>query len=875
VTLIERESQVGSLLQYAEEARVSTGRLVLVSGEAGVGKSSLVEELQRRLIHATWAWGLCDGLFTPRPLGPVHDMARELGGPLLDAVRASASRDEIFDAVLQTASAVADLGVLVVEDVQWADEATLDLLRFLGRRIAKLPVLLLVTFRDDALAPDDRLRLALGELAGQRCTRRIDLPPLTAAGVGRLTEGTSHSASEVYALTGGNPFFVTELVASEGSGVPVSARDAVLARAARLSEDARAALDLASLDSWRVDPGLLTRAGDVPPSCFEELVVAGLLRSDGLTLRFRHELSRRAIESEVRPHRRSAGHRALLTVLTADGCDDEARLAYHAEGAGDAELVGTFAPRAARRAADLGAHRESAAQYERALRFPPQDPRALAELYDAVAEQAGLLDDWPRAAQAHERAIELWHELGDVRREGLDHGRLRTVYWNQARGQESVASLERALTLLQPLGPDPALARLLATRGTQVWSDDPVEGRAMVDRALAMVATFDDPAARGDVLNTAAFAARLGGEDWRPHMQESVRLLVASGAHDEAGRAYYNLLAYCVTEFAHAESEQYWLEGIAYCEENELATWARCLCGLRAMDLLDRGQWDEVISVTDRVFATQPGPVALLVSQLTSGLVLARRGQRGASELLNAAAETADGVGEAGWIALTRRACAEDRWLVGDDEGARQEIDRVRAVLTLSDADEDAPTAVWERRLFGTSRAEFPAVEPWATWLTASPEVAAARWDDLGCPYYAALALSDSELEPDLREAIVRFDTLGADGAARRTRQKMKDLGYRAVPTGARPATREHPLGLTRREDEVLKLLCEGLTNDEIATKLVLSTRTVGHHVSAVLTKLAVSSRGAAVAEARRRGLVPAGTQVVHAASGFRTRRAR
>jgi DNA-binding CsgD family transcriptional regulator/tetratricopeptide (TPR) repeat protein len=856
VTLIERESQVASLLQYAEEARVSTGRLVLVSGEAGVGKSSLVEELQRRLIHATWAWGLCDGLFTPRPLGPVHDMARELGGPLLDAVRASATRDEIFDAVLQAAAEVDDLAVLVVEDVHWADEATLDLLRFLGRRVARLPVLLLVTFRNDALAPDDPLRLTLGELAGQRFTRRIDLPPLTAAGVGRLIEGTSYVAEEVYAITGGNPFFVNELVSDGGSGVPLSARDAVLSRAARLSEDARAALDLASLDSWRVEPTLLAKAGGVSPSCFEELVAAGLLRTDGLTLRFRHELSRRAIESEVPPYRRAAGHRALLTALTASGCDDEARLAYHAEGAGDAELVATFAPRAARRAADLGAHRESAAQYERALRFPPAEPRALAELYDAVAEQAGLLDDWGRAATAYERAIELWHELGDVRREGLDHGRLRTVYWNQARGEESVASLQRALTLLEPLGPDPALARLLATRGLQIWGDDPREGRAMVDRALAMVADFDDPAAVGDVHNTAAIAAGLCGEDWRPHLQQALRVAVESGAYDEAGRTYYNLLAFCANEFAYAESEQYWLEGIAYCEENELATWARCMRGLRAIDLLNQGQWDEVISVTDRVFATEPGPVALLVSQLTTGLVLARRGQPGASELLDAAAGTADGIGEAGWIALTRRACAEERWLAGDDAGARRQIDRVRAVLTPNHADEDAPTAVWERRLIGTSRAEFPAAEPWATWLTASPEVAATRWDDLGCPYYAALALYDSEREPDLREAIARFTALGADAAARRTRQRMKDLGHRAVPTGARPATREHPLGLTRREDEVLRLLSEGLTNDEIATKLVLSPRTVDHHVSAVLAKLGVSSRGAAAAEARRRELV-------------------
>ncbi len=856
--LLERESQLGSLLQYADEARAGRGRLVLISGEAGVGKTSLVEGLRRRLLDGTWAWGACDGMFTPRPLAPVHDIARELGGDLLTVVRAAPSRDEIFDAVLEAVRVLDGLVVLVVEDVQWADEATLDLLRFLSRRIARSPVLLLVTFRDDALALDHPLRRALGDLAGHGNTRRIDLPPLTLDAVSRLVEGSCHRPDEIFELTGGNPFFVTEVLSDPHSDVPLSARDAVLARAARLSEDSRSVLHLAALDSWRVDPHLGAGACDVAVSAFDEVVAAGLMRADDSSLHFRHELARRAIESQVPPHRRAHGHRALLGALRTVGCDDDARLAYHAEGCGEGALVAELAPSAARQAARLGAHREAAAQYERALRFPPADLRSLAELYDASGEQAELLDDWSRAADAYERAIEIWHGLGDVRREGLDHGRLRTVYWNQARGHESVASLQRALALLEPLGPDPALARLLATRAIQVWSDDPVDGGAMMDRALAMVAAFDDPAAHGDVLNTAAFAANLGGEDWRPHMHQAVRLAVRSRAHAEAGRAYYNLLAFCATEFAYAESEQYWLEGIAYCEENEMDTWARCLRGIRAVDLLDQGRWDEVMSVTGQVFATQPGPVAQLVSQVTSGLVLARRAQAGASELLCAAAGTADGIGEAGWIALTRRACAEDRWLAGDDEGARREIDRVRDVLTVTEADEDAPTAVWERRILGTSRAAFEAREPWASWLRRDIESTVERWDALGCAYHAALALYDSDFEEHLRTAISRFDALGAEATARRARQKMKDLGHRAVPTGARPSTREHPLGLTRRENEVLLLLCEGLTNDEIAIKLVVSPRTVDHHVSAVLSKLGVASRGAAAAHARRTGLVPA-----------------
>ena len=238
--------------------------------------------------------------------------------------------------------------VLVVEDVQWADDATLDLLRFLGRRLRDLPVLLVVTFRDDALAPADTLRVALGELTGQRWTRRIDLPPLSPAGVRRLAEGTTYVPDELHRLTGGNPFFLVEVLGEQGDEVPASARDAVLARAARLDEAARQRSRWPPSTACGSRPCWSAAAG-VGPETLDELVAAGLLTSDGDGLRFRHELSRRAVESAVPPHRRVAGHRALLDALVARACDDDdARLAYHAEGAGDADLVAPLrAPAAA------------------------------------------------------------------------------------------------------------------------------------------------------------------------------------------------------------------------------------------------------------------------------------------------------------------------------------------------------------------------------------------------------------------------------------------------------------------------------------------------------------------------------------------------
>jgi len=245
--LIERESQLAALYQYADEASQGHGRLVLISGEAGVGKSVLLEEFAQGLEDARWLWAVCDGLFTPAALGPLLDIASQLDGELLRLCRAEARRDQLYGALLGQLDDLESLTVLAIEDVHWADEATLDLLSYLGRRIQHLRVLLLVTYRDDALAVDDPLRLTLGTLASQRATRRLSLATLSVGGVGILAQGSGIDAAELHQLTAGNPFFVTEVVQAGSDALPASVRDAVLARTRTLETQARDALEVAAL----------------------------------------------------------------------------------------------------------------------------------------------------------------------------------------------------------------------------------------------------------------------------------------------------------------------------------------------------------------------------------------------------------------------------------------------------------------------------------------------------------------------------------------------------------------------------------------------------------------------------------------------------
>jgi DNA-binding CsgD family transcriptional regulator/tetratricopeptide (TPR) repeat protein len=854
--LLERESSLKSLREYAGEAQRGEGRLVLVAGEAGVGKSALLERVRGEMSGARWWWGACDGLFTPRPLGPLFDLAEQLGGELAELCRTGAERDELFRALLRQISSPGSLDVVVIEDVHWADDATLDLLRYVGRRLRDTSVLLVATYRDDALAPDNPLRVALGDLASQRYTRRIGLAPLSSLAVAELAADSGLETAELYRLTGGNPFYLTEVLRAGTAAVPASARDAVLARTARLGGDAREVLDVAALTGTRVELPLLKAAMDTATNAaVDELVSAGLLDGDGGGLRFRHEIARLAVAQAVPAYRAQAIHRMVLAALPQVGCDDDARLAFHAEAAGDRAAVLRYAPAAARQAARLASHREAAAQYERALRFADgADPASLARLHQGYADEAALIDRWREAETAGERALTLWREAGDRLREGDVLRRLSRIRWNMCRGTEAVAAAEAAVATLEPLGPSVELAWAYATFANQrmLYADHDT-AMDLAGRAQALATMLGAYNVLSDALNTQAASFASKDQEWAGQMRRALDLALAGGYHDQAARAYTNLSSIHADKRQYAEAQRYLAEAIAFCDEHDITTYGTCLRN-EQYGLLERtGRWGEAVELTSELLRTVTrSPANRLCALIRLATISARRGEPEVWDYLDQAVTLAYDNGEPQQRVPVRLGRAEAHWLAGRTGEAMREAELADDACANLDSWVRGSVAVWLRRTGSRRPVRGEVAEPYRLMLDGEAERAAELWTELGCPYDAAMALSGASDQASLRAALDILTGLGAAPAIRIVRRRLRALGERSIPLGPRTATRAHPLRLTRREREVLDLIRDELTNAEIAAKLFISAKTVDHHVSAILAKLGVPTRAAAANLAAR-----------------------
>src|SRR5262245_7956313 len=412
MTLLERDEALAALTRALGASRAH-GQFAAISGEAGVGKTSLLQALQLREDQASrFLWGSCEALATPRPLGPLLDMAPQLGDEVERALASAVPRHQLFASFLASVARKPPTTALIFEDIHWADLATLDLLRYVARRIQRVPALIVVTWRADAVGADHPLYRLLSEMP-VAATLRIALEPLSLEAVTRMA-GDAHDGRNVFALTNGNPFFVAELLRGGVDTVPARVREAILARRASLSTESRQVLDLVSVVPARTEIELVRANVESVTPAVTPAVEAGLLTFDGRALGFRHELARLAVLEALPLLRVQELHRAVLAGLSAfaDRPGILARFVHHAVGAADRDAVQRYAPAAAEQASRLGAHREAAAHYRTALAWADDlELSARAAILDRLSYECYLTGDFAGAREACIDALALWRQL--------------------------------------------------------------------------------------------------------------------------------------------------------------------------------------------------------------------------------------------------------------------------------------------------------------------------------------------------------------------------------------------------------------------------------------------------------------------------------
>jgi DNA-binding CsgD family transcriptional regulator/tetratricopeptide (TPR) repeat protein len=862
VRLLERSGEL-SALGEALAAVVSggQGRIVLVAGEAGIGKTALLHRFcaglgggSARVLRAG-----CDPLFTPRPLGPVLDLAGVVGGELAACAARGARPWEVAAALLRELAA--GPSVLVLEDVHWADEATLDVIRLVGRRVTEVPMLLVLSWRDDELDRAHPLRIVLGDLPGSDRVTRLALAGLSPRAVAELAGPAGVDAGELHQWTAGNPFFVTEVLAAGTGLAPRSVQDAVLGRAARLGPAAREVLDAAAVVPGPAELWLLDALAPSAAGALDECLGAGMIVLGGGRVEFRHEIARHVVEESLPPGRRAVLHSAALAALSSQVAPDLARLAHHAEAAGDGEAVLRFAPAAAERAAAAGARREAAGLYARALRFAGAlDPAGRAGLLERFAAEAFLTSGYEGAAAALREAVEIHRARRDLLRQGDALRQLAQQLGQDGVWAEGAAALAEAVAVLEQVAPGPELARAYSSMAASLGVVDDDAALLLGQRAIELAERVGCLDAAGDTLNVVGTVElRRGNLDGLVKLDRSRELAAQAGDELGVARAYAHPAAVLAARREWVLADCYIQPGLAFCRDRGLEAWRGWLTSLAAEAALARGRWDEAASIAAEILAwrgegfSQPGTrVSALVTLARVG---ARRGEPGYQPFLDEAVAIAKATRVAPAALLIAATRAEAAWLegapaprIGEETEPATELEPIAARWWAGELE------VWHYRagLGGGDPSRLP--EPYRLEITGDAEDAARWWQERGCTYEAALALAGSGDPAALRRALDMLHGLGARPAAAVVARRLHALGELGVRRGPRPATAANPAGLTGRETEVLRLLAAGLSNTEIAVRLVLSGRTVDRHVSAIFGKLGVRTRGEAGEQAARLG---------------------
>ncbi len=845
--LLERKDSLDLLTQLTHETSLGSGKIVLLSGEAGVGKTSLINQFKQELDSEIEVfWGGCDALFTPRPLGPIYDMASQLPGELAHLIESEDKRINFYAGFIKFLASDHFLKVIVFEDIHWADEATLDLIKYIGRRIGQLPVIFILTYRSEESGTNQMLTSTLGSLPTTD-VKRIRIYPLSKESIDELMNQSGIYIDGLYELTGGNPFFVNEILNNKKKELPQSIREAVLSRTSRLDQSANEFLKTISVIPTKIELEFIRRLIPDIDELADHCIENGILMIENNLISFKHELTRLAILDSIPYLKTIQLHQKVLDcILEGENLNPYlALIVHHANHAKNKGILIEYAPLAAKQASRFSSHREASLHFLVAIEN--SDGLSVEEkldLYDGRYYECYLSGQIEESKKAIEAMQEILEKKNDLLLLGELYLKFSKVFDLAGEADIAIKYIEKAVETLNDVPPCPQLALTLSNYSNVLENNErPYLSIEWGEKSLNLARKFKETQVEVfSLISIGKGKMFINDPEGESLILKSLELALKNEFDEMATRAYINLGLLNLSKRNYNRALKYLNEGMTFCYEKNIELYRLSMFGGQSKLELDLGNWDKAIELAEYVIRQRTiNPLDSRIAFSVVGIIRARRNDPDFLINFQMAMPSANIKGECAFIA--KMAKTEAYWLNNQLDEAIEELETYNMhLMQTNNPWKIGELAYWLWKGGRLNKIPENMARPYFLQITGRWREAADEWHELGVPYQQALALADGD-EAARKKAFEILESLGAAKTISKLKQEMRETGLKNIPKGPRKSTRQNLAGLTVRQMEVLELLPENLTNIEIAEKLFISPKTVDHHISAILSKLGVSSR--------------------------------
>jgi DNA-binding CsgD family transcriptional regulator/GTPase SAR1 family protein len=864
--LLERDTYLEILNKHYQNVLKGNGHTVFLMGDAGIGKTSLLNEFIKSVSQTSNVFiGFCDSLFTPRPLGPLFDIAPLVDSTFAGLLRIEKDRSVIFSTLLHKISALTKPVILIFEDVHWADEATIDLIKFLSKRIEYNNCLFIVTSRINEMNRTHPLTTVFGELQSQKFSKII-VEAFSKQMVDQLAKKKGYAATDqLYALTGGNPFYVSEILANPSTEIPERIKDSILSVYYSTNEDTRLLLNFFSiLSSSRIEMSLARKIEDDYSGSIDECILSGIIISRGGYLSFKHELFRISIEESIPYFTRRSLHHKMLDIMNQNSSwsNNLSQLVHHARFADDRELVTRLAPRAAQEAASLGAHIEASKLYLTAIEFTESEDPLIVELYEHHAYECYLTNQIPLAITSQNKALVIWRNRKVTLKIGDAMRFLSRLYWFHGEKTKAMDLALESIKILDYGFPTRQLA-LAYSNLSQLYmlEDDFVNTLHWGQKAIDLAARMNDLEILSHALNnTGSMLWKISGreEEGVEKLYESLSIALKNDFQEHVARAYTNLINLFVLSRQYKKAAEIFELGIKYCDDHDLNSWGFYIMSCKAQLLLETGQFEKSRMIVETL-QNNPNVPVRIITMVTLAKINIRYGNfSDARKLIAEAKALALPLGEVQRTVPVLMAQLELCWISRDTVPLEEITSAIKLFHEKNNSWYYSELVYWTNKcgIEINSDVNIQFTRPYKLEFEGKSKEAAELWKELGSVYKCSLAYFETDDEELQKQALIDLYELGATATREMLKLKLKDKGVKNIPRHPHESTRNNPAQLTNRQIDVLMLLEKGLQNNEIGEKLFISSKTVENHITSIFSKLDVNTRGNAIEVAKRLGIL-------------------